>query len=182
MLEDLILDLYYELFQEKYPAINKKLIAKIESKGLVLSQFEKGIKARNYSFVLRNEIVVALGDILIVTEASRNSGSLTSINYALKMNKKVYTLPHRINESLGTQDLVNSKKIEVIYDIDDFVNSLVLTSNKDNLHMCKKVDEVLTFCKNNPSYDNAIEKFGEKIFEYELHGKIRIYNGIILLI
>jgi len=165
----------------KYPATNKKLIEKIESKGLILSQFEEGIKARNYSFVLRNEIVVALGDILIVTEASRNSGSLTSINYALKMNKKVYTLSHRINESLGTQELVCSKKIEVIYDIDSFVESLSPMLEKNDLKSFEQIDKVLDFCKNNPSYDSAIEKFGEKIFEYELLGKIRVDNGTIFV-
>ena len=44
-------------------------------------------KPKKYTFVLRNEIVVALSELLIVTEADINSGSLTSVNYALKWAK-----------------------------------------------------------------------------------------------
>ena len=157
----------------RYPAINKKLIEEIELKGLLLSPFNPHEKARAYTFVLRNEIVVALGDILIVTEANRNSGSLRSVEYALKMGKKIYTLPHRLNESLGTQDLIKNRKAEVIYDVDDFIQSLGF------IQINSVEDEVLKFCKKHPTYDEAVLQYGETIFEYELLGKIRVDNGRI---
>ena len=129
-------------------------------------------KARNYTFVLRNEIVVALGDILIVTQADLNSGSLTSVEYALKMKKKIYTLPHRINESLGTQELVKKGLIQSIYDIDEFISQIT------NTHKIEKTtDELLLFCERNPSYEEAILKFGNRVLEYELDGKIVIRNA-----
>ena len=161
----------------RYPSVNKNLISDIENKGLVLSAYKAGEKARNYTFVLRNEIVVALGDILIVTQADLNSGSLTSVNYALKMNKKIYTLPHRINESLGTQDLIKKGLIEPIYDIDEFISKYSNTNKLSNTN-----DEVLIFCETNPSYEEAILKFGNKIFEYELEGKIQINNAKVSVI
>ena len=77
----------------RYPSVNKNLIVDIEKNGLILSAYKENEKARNYTFVLRNEIVVALGEILIVTQADINSGTLSSVEYALKMGKKVYTLP-----------------------------------------------------------------------------------------
>lgn len=156
----------------RYPSVNKNLISNIEQKGLVLSAYKEGEKPRNYTFVLRNEIVVALGDILIVTQADLKSGSLTSVNYALKMGKKVYTLPHRINESLGTQDLVKKGLIEPIYDIDEFINDFT-----GKLAPIKIKDEILLFCDTNPSYEQAIMEFGDKILEYELEGKIKIENA-----
>lgn len=162
----------------RYPSVNKNLIIQIEQNGLVLSAYKENEKARKYSFVHRNEIVVALGDILIVTEADEKSGSLTSVEYALKMGKKIYTLPHRIGESLGTQKLVQKKLIEPIYDINSFIQSLtgnVIITDKNS-------DEVLEFCKANPSYDEAVLKFQDKIFEYELEGKITISNGKIIVI
>jgi len=159
----------------RYPAVNKNLIAQIEHEGLVLSQFNKNERARAYTFVLRNEIVVALGDILIVTQADRNSGSLRSVEFALSMGKKIYTIPHRIGESLGTQDLLKGGFAEVIYDIDTFIESLGYKTKT------QKEDELLEFCKSYPTYDEAVLKFGEKIFEYELLGKIKIGNGIISL-
>ncbi|MDY0052731.1 MAG: DNA-processing protein DprA [Aliarcobacter sp.] len=160
----------------RYPSINKNLITEIEKYGLILSAYKKGEKARNYTFVLRNEIVVALGEILIVTQADINSGTLTSVEYALKMGKKVYTLPHRLNESLGTQNLIKQNLINVIYDIDEFIENLCGVRN------ISTEDEVLIFCKNSPTYDEAMIKFPNKIFEYELEGKIKIENGKVIVI
>lgn len=160
----------------RYPSVNKNLIIDIEKNGLMLSAYKEAEKARNYTFVLRNEIVVALGEILIVTQADINSGTLTSIDYALKMGKKVYTLPHRLNESLGTQNLIKQNLISVIYDIDEFIEEI--TGIKKNFIE----DEVLSFCKSNPSYEEAMNKFPNKIFEYELEGKIKIENGKIKIV
>ena len=160
----------------RYPAVNKNLIIDIERNGLILSAYKENEKARNYTFVLRNEIVVSLGDILIVTQADINSGTLTSIHYALNMGKKVYTLPHRLNESLGTQNLVKQNLITVIYDIDGFIEEITGVKNNPTQ------DEVLRFCKNNPSYEEAMNKFPNKIFEYELEGKIKIENGKVQVI
>lgn len=161
----------------RYPSVNKNLIADIEKNGLMLSAYKEGEKARNYTFVLRNEIVVALGEILIVTQADLNSGTLSSVDYALKMGKKVYTIPHRLNESLGTQELLQKGLIHAIYDIDKFIEDIcgVKLNSLNN-------DEVLNFCKNNPSYEEAMIKFPNKIFEYELEGKIKIENGKVLVV
>lgn len=160
----------------RYPSVNKNLIIDIENNGLILSTYKEKKEARNYTFVLRNEIVVAFGEVLIVTQADINSGSLTSVEFALKMNKKVYTLPHRINESLGTLELVKKGLIEVIYDIDEFVENLTGNSIKQ-----KQFDEVLQFCKSNPTYETALQKYPNEILEYELDGKIKIENGKVFI-
>ena len=104
----------------KYPAINKNLITQIETNSLVLSTYPKSSVARTYTFVERNELVVALGDVLIVTQADINSGSLRSVEFALKMGKKIYTLPHRIGESEGTNRLLNQGLATAIYNVDIF--------------------------------------------------------------
>ncbi|MFV0562916.1 DNA-processing protein DprA [Malaciobacter mytili] len=156
----------------KYPSINKKLINQIEEKGLLVSSYEPEFKATAYSFVQRNEIVVALGDILIVTYADINSGSLRSVEFALKMKKEVYVLPHRINESIGTNLLLKENKVKAIYDIDEFLGLF---------NSFKKEDEFLQYCKNHPSLEEAIFLFGNRVFEYELNGFIFIKEGKIYL-
>lgn len=160
----------------RYPSINKNLIIDIENHGLILSTYKEKEIARKYTFVLRNELVVALGEVLIVTQADLNSGSLTSIEFALNMNKKVYTLPHRLNESLGTQELVKKGLIEVIYDIDEFVENF--TGNKTKK---EQIDEVLEYCKTSPNIEDAIQKYPNEILEYELDGKIKIENGKVFI-
>jgi DNA processing protein len=159
----------------RYPSVNKNLIVDIENNGLILSTYKEKEKAKNYTFVQRNELVVALGDVLVVTEADLNSGSLTSIEFALKMKKQIYTFPHRLNESLGTQELIKKNLINVIYDIDEFVEKFT------NKKITTFEDEVLLFCKSNPTYESAILKFPNEILEYELDGKIKINNGKIFL-
>lgn len=159
---------------KRYPAINRNLIEDIEQNGLVLSQFKVGIPSNRYNFPIRNELIVALGDVLIVTYADLNSGSMRSIEYALKMGKKIYVLPHRIGESQGTNDLLLKGKAEAIYNIDLFIENF-------GLKVEEIIDDFLIYCATSPTYDEAIKIYGAKVFEYELMGKIDIQNGILIL-
>jgi DNA processing protein len=59
--------------RHRYPTSNSAMIENIEKNGLVLSQFDPDFSATHWSFVIRNEIVVALGEALIVTEADMGS-------------------------------------------------------------------------------------------------------------
>lgn len=158
----------------RYPAINKEMISHIEEKGLVLSQFAPHTKSRPYNFPLRNEIIVALSDILIVPYADLNSGTMHSINYALKMNKKIYVLPHQIGNSEGTNELLSKNKATAIYNIDDFLSLFKSIEKQES-------DPFMEYCKTNPNYNDAIITYKDKIFEAELFGDIEIKNGKIFI-
>jgi len=160
----------------KYPVVNQKLIASIEDRGLLLSQFKDGFKATGWSFVVRNELVVALSKILIVTEADLNSGSMRSVEYALKMGREIWVLPHRLDESLGTNKLLLEGKAKVILDIEVFVSKFgqVVTSTIPK-------DDFFYFCQTSPTLDESVQKFGQRVYEAELEGIITIHNGIVML-
>jgi DNA processing protein len=162
----------------KYPAVNKNLLSKIEKDALLLSQFKPDFKATPWSFVVRNELVVALGDILIVGEADLGSGSMRSVEFAQKMGKKIYVIPQRLGESNATNELLKEKKAEAIYDIDEFITNLL---PNQKLKTMDEKDDFLIFCKTNPTYEEALQKFPEKVFEYELNGKIDIQNGQVFI-
>ena len=155
----------------KYPSVNKSLIEEIEKNGLTLSFFKEGFRATKWSFVARNKLVVALGSCLIVTEADLNSGSLRSVEYALGMNREIYVLPHRLNESLGTNNLLKNNQAKAIYNIEEFANRFGEIKSKD--------DEFLEYLKQNPSLEDALKKFGDRIYEAELEGIITIEYGEI---
>ena len=163
---------------KRYPAINKNLISAIEQEGLVLSQFQAGTPSNRYNFVLRNELVVALGEVLIVAYADDNSGTMRSVEYALQMGKKIFVLPHRIGESEGTNRLLAEKKAEAIYDIDAFVKNIANTQELQE-RSCTKSDKFLEFCKTNPSYDEVVQKYAARLFEAELSGEVEIKNGYV---
>ncbi len=161
----------------KYPSVNKNLLNDIEIEGLLLSQFELGFKSRPWSFVTRNELVVALGEVLVVSEADINSGSMRSVEYALKMKKEIFVLPQRLGESNATNELLASGRAEAIYDIEAFVARFA----KNISPVDKKSDPFLEYCKTNPSYDDALAKYASKIFEAELSGEIEIVNARVIL-
>jgi DNA processing protein len=161
----------------RYPSVNKKLIEGIENEGLVLSQFPPKTKSRGYHFPLRNEIVVALGEVLIVTQADLNSGTMHSVEFAKKMGKKIYVLPHRIGESEATNSLLQKNEAKAILNIDEFVISLGGEKQKK-----KELDPIAHYFNTNPTYDEAQAKYPNELFEYELSGKIQIKNGVVQLI
>ena len=160
----------------KYPAVNKNLLTEIGQRGLLISQFENSFRAAPWSFVVRNELVVALGDILIVTEADLGSGSMRSVEFALKMGKEIYVLPHRVGESMATNKLLETQKAKAIYDLESFVNMLAPQEKQVQIQ-----DDFLEFCKTNPSYEEALQKFPSRVFEAELSGEIEVKNATIYL-
>ncbi len=162
----------------RYPAVNKNLLNDIQKNGLLLSQFERGFRATPWSFVVRNELVVALGEVLIVAEAEVDSGTMRSVEFALKMGKKIFVLPHRIGDSGATNRLLAEAKAEAIYDIDAFAAEFCKSENIQEI----KEDAFMEFCKESPTYDEAIARFGAKVFEYELDGKITIKNGTLQVV
>ncbi|MHC3995447.1 DNA-processing protein DprA [Thiomicrolovo sp. ZZH C-3] len=156
----------------RYPATNRALLDSIGHEGLLLSPFKDGFAATPWSFVVRNEIVVALGDALIVTQADENSGSMRSVEYALRMGKKIYVLPHRIGESEGTNRLLEEGRAEAIYDIDAFVAHYGAATR------CVG-DPFLEYCRSGPTYEDAVRDYPQEVFRYELEGKIAITAGRI---
>lgn len=160
----------------RYPAINRPLIEAIEKSGLILSQFNDGFRATGWSFVVRNELVVALGEILIVTEADLKSGSMRSVEYAMKMGKEIWVLSHRLDESLGTNKLLAEGKANVIQDIESFVSRFGQAVESDMLK-----DDFFYFCQRSPTFDETVQKFGDKVYEAELEGLVTIRNGIVVL-
>lgn len=161
----------------RYPAVNQSLLENIENSGLTMSQFDPGFQATNWSFVVRNEVVVALGDVLIVTQADIDSGSMHSVEFALEMGKKIYVIPHRIGESEGTNKLLADGKVEAIYDLDTFVGKFGMVNSEID-----KSDPFMLFCATRPTYEEAVVKFGDQVFEAELNGRIVIKNGIVSVV
>jgi DNA processing protein len=92
-----------------YPAGNRPLYQRIlREGGGILSEFEPGVQARNYHFPIRNRIISALSDLVLVVEAKDKSGSLITARYALDQGKSVYALPGCVTEelSLGCHKLI----------------------------------------------------------------------------
>jgi len=161
----------------RYPAVNKNLLNEIQKSGLLLSQFDEGFRSTPWSFVVRNELVVALGEVLVVGEAELSSGTMRSVEFAIEMGKEIFVLPQRLGESQGTNGLLKENMAKVIYDIDEFVARFSADKKID-----VKTDAFLEFCKTNPSYEEAQKLYQDRIFEAELGGEIEVVNGRVIVI
>jgi len=160
----------------RYPAINRTLIESIEKEGLVLSRFEPGFRATHWSFVIRNELVVALGEVLVIAEADENSGSIRSAEYAVKMGREIWVFPQRLGESRGTERLLREGFAKQINSIDEFAGRFGKIPSSEI-----RKDDFFYFCQRSPTFDETVKKFGDKVYEAELEGKVTIHNGIVTL-
>ena len=99
-----------------YPKENKDLYSQIIDKGgLIVSEFPLGTKPFRENFPIRNRIVSALADALIVVEAKRRSGTMITVDYALEQGKEIYAVPGNIDSlnSVGTNDLIKMGAIPI---------------------------------------------------------------------
>ncbi len=158
-----------------YPKNNEKIIKEIYAQGLALSENEGGYMPRREDFLLRNRLIIALCETIIIAQADFQSGSLHSANLAVKLGKRVFTLPQRVGESDGTNALLAQGKIGLINDFKAFAASFGgLFGAFESVN-----DEILDFCKNGASLNEALARFGDKIYEYELDGKLEIQGVLV---
>lgn len=84
-----------------YPFSNINLFLKLEKQGLILSEYPSNVKPLSYHFPFRNRIIAALSDTLYVMQSSEKSGTVTTINEALELQKDVKILPFSIFDEQG---------------------------------------------------------------------------------
>lgn len=96
-----------------YPIENYSLYGAIARKGLILTEYIIGTKPLPGNFPARNRIISGISDEIIVVEASQNSGSLITVEFALEQGKNVYAVPGNINStnSFGTNELIKDGAI-----------------------------------------------------------------------
>ena len=74
-----------------YPKNNIKLYNKIILEGgLIVSEYIIGTKAESYYFPIRNRIVAGLSDKILVTEASKKSGTMITVRICIRARKRYF--------------------------------------------------------------------------------------------
>lgn len=99
-----------------YPAGHHNLAkAILSSGGTLLSEYKAGSEVFRLNFIARNRIVSGLSDILLITEAAVNSGTLHTARFALEQGKTVMVVPGNITSptSVGCNNLIKSGAVPV---------------------------------------------------------------------
>ena len=96
-------------FDNIFPKENIKLFHEIiEKGGLVISEYPPETKPDSKKFLERNRIVSGLSIGILVIEAAHRSGTSVTCKLAREQNKKIFCLPHNLEDihGVGTNRLL----------------------------------------------------------------------------
>lgn len=108
-----------------YPPENAKLLESLSNNGWVISEFPIGTPPNKENFPRRNRLISGLSLGVLVVEATDNSGSLITAQYALEQGKEVFAVPGDITSknSEGTNNLIQ-KGAKLVQKTDDILEEL----------------------------------------------------------
>ena len=134
-----------------YPRSNRYLYEElVQMGGGILSEYPPGTPAQNYHFPMRNRIISALSNCVVVVEARKKSGSLITADYALEQGKDVYAVPGRVADSLseGCNQLIHDG-CGIYISAEDFLkdigilNHISLSKRTDLKNILEKEERLL---------------------------------------
>lgn len=91
-----------------YPKENKELAEEISKNHLLLSEYPPYAGPKKWRFPMRNRIISGLSNGVVVTEAAKKSGTVSTMEHALEHGKDVFAVPGSIQSelSLGPHQLL----------------------------------------------------------------------------
>ncbi|MEN3046264.1 MAG: DNA-processing protein DprA [Candidatus Hydrothermales bacterium] len=79
-----------------YPPENTKVFKEIEKRGILISEYPPETKPFSYNFPMRNRLIAALSEVIIIVEAGEKSGTFITVKWALEMGKDIFAVPGEI--------------------------------------------------------------------------------------
>lgn len=121
-----------------YPRENIFLYGEILRNGGLISEFAPGTPANAIHFPMRNRLISALSDKLVVVEAKIKSGSLITVDFALEQGKEVFGVPGRATDALseGVNNLLRFGA-GVITKPEDILEEFGIEYTKNNINVGK---------------------------------------------
>jgi DNA processing protein len=110
-----------------YPQEHRSLWRQVAETGLLISESPPGTQPEAFRFPLRNRIIAALSEILVVVESRERGGSLITVTEASERGIPLMAVPGGLNSqaSVGTNNLLREGAGAVV-DADDVLLALSL--------------------------------------------------------
>ncbi len=104
-----------------YPTEHESLAKKMCKNGGLLTEFPSGTNPDKENFPMRNRIIAAISDAVVVVESKKKGGSIITAEYANEYNKDVFALPGQVTETLseGCNKLIKQNKAHLIESASD---------------------------------------------------------------
>ena len=83
-----------------YPSEHRILMENIAKQGLLISEYESGIKPQKVYFPRRNRIIAAFSDEIIIISAGKGSGALITAQYGEKYHRKIWIITNDCKSSV----------------------------------------------------------------------------------
>ena len=118
-----------------YPDENREIYDELALNGGIISEYAPGTMPKASFFPMRNRIISALSDIVVVVEARLHSGTQITVDTALEQGREVLAVPGRVTDRLsdGCNRLI-CQGAGVVLDVDDVIERLASWSyKKDSL-------------------------------------------------
>lgn len=168
-----------------YPKSNRYLYEKVIREGLLLSEFSPNTPPMPYNFPRRNRIISGISEKVIIVEATKKSGSLITVDYALEMGKDIMAVPGPIinGNSEGCNKLIRdgARPFTELQDLYDFFNIKKENNEKTGKNGLKSC--LLNVINNEPKHlDDIIESVNvDRKVLFELLFEMQNRNEIICL-
>ncbi|WP_409253688.1 DNA-processing protein DprA [Bacillus sp. SCS-153A] len=119
-------------FGHIYPASNRNLAKFMIRKHLLVSEHPPNTRPQRWHFPMRNRIISGMTSAVLVTQASRKSGSLITAEISLNEGRDVYALPGRLDSPLseGCNHLIQ-QGAKLITTSDDIISEFKYNSFKN---------------------------------------------------
>ena len=143
-----------------YPASNLSLYREIEEKGLILSEYEAGVKPFKFNFPQRNRIIAGLSRGTIVVESKDRGGSLITADLALEFNRDVYAVPGDVfsEYSKGCNNLIRDARAKSLSNINELLEdySWNIEEKNENNKYTKNQLLILNSLSSEKNLDNIL--------------------------
>jgi DNA processing protein len=103
-----------------YPREHRDLWARVAELGLLLSEAPPGTPPEAYRFPLRNRLIAALAEVVVVVESREHGGSLLTVNEAIMRNVPLMAVPGGVHNraATGTNQLIRDGAGVVVEPVD----------------------------------------------------------------
>lgn len=149
-----------------YPPEHRSLFDAVAKRGLIVSEAPPGAPPEPYRFPLRNRIIAAFSEVVVVVESRERGGSLITVDEARQRAITVMAVPGSVRNRAanGTNDLVRDG-CPIVTGVDDVLIALGLDSSR-----------VAT-----ASYDSRPRPHGFDLDILTLCGEARTLDQLVLL-
>lgn len=171
-----------------YPQSNRDLIEKVAKNGLIISEYPPETPSTPWRFPMRNRIISALADGVLIVSGNEGSGTKYTAKFAEAYSKRLYAFPYSIGERSGEicNLLIKLGKANLVLNAEDIAEyeKIKLTNKNIEKQFDQEEIELLKILDGTTHIDEICEKTGKKVYELmpilsmlEIKGAVCRENG-----